>query len=150
MSMLSEEELAEAVEVVCMTVFDMPVTTSLHTDLRVDECLEASIDISGAWEGRVQVRASQRFLRLAASRIFLKTVDEVDHQDCVDTIAELTNMLGGTVKCMLPESCSLGLPMMVLRDQFANADDEWHCFDYDQLPLAVAVMGTSTGERHAA
>ncbi len=150
MSILSVEELAEAVDVVCMTVFDMPVSEGLRLDMLADDCMDARIDISGAWQGSVQVRASQKFLRLAASRIFLKEIDEVDRQDCIDTITELTNMLGGTVKCMLPELCSLGLPMIIVRDQHATSDNEWHYFDCDHQPMAVAVVGNTARESQAA
>ncbi len=150
MSILSVSELTEAVDVVCLTVFDMPVSASLRLELLADECMEARIDITGAWQGSVQVRASQKFLRLAASRVFLKEIDEVDRQDCIDTIAEMTNMLGGSVKCMLPESCSLGLPMIVIRDQDAIQDDQWHYFDCAHQPMAVAVVEATTAEREAA
>ncbi len=150
MNILNVEELTEAVDVVCLTVFDMPVSVSLRFDMLADECLDARIDISGAWQGSVQVRASEKFLRLAASRVFLKDIDKVDRQDCIDTITEMTNMLGGTVKCMLPESCTLGLPMIVMRDQDAASEEEWHYFDCDQKPLAVAVVGTIARESQAA
>ncbi len=150
MSILSVEELAEVVDVVCLTVFDMPVSAGLRLDMLADECMEARIDISGAWQGSVQVRASQKFLRLAASRVFLKEIDEVDRQDCIDTITEMTNMLGGTVKCMLPESCALGLPMIVMRDQDATSDEEWHYFDCDHKPMAVAVVEATARESQAA
>lgn len=150
MTILSAKELTEAVDVVCLTVFDMPVSASLRLELLADECMDARIDISGAWQGSVQVRASQKFLRLAASRVFLKDIDEVDRQDCIDTITELTNMLGGTVKCMLPESCSLGLPMIVIRDQDETAVDEWHYFDCAHQPMAVAVVGATARDYQAA
>ena len=150
MSIISVEELAEAVDVVCMTVFDMSVCAGPRLDMLADESMDARIDISGAWQGSVQVRASQKFLRLAASRIFLKAIDEVDRQDCIDTITEMTNMLGGTVKCMLPESCSLGLPMIVMHDQHSIDGDDWYYFDCDQQPMAVAVVGTTARESQAA
>lgn len=150
MSILSSNDLTEAVETVCLTVFDMPVSASLRLELLADECMDARIDISGAWQGSVHVKASQKFLRLAASRVFLKDIDEVDRQDCIDTITEMTNMLGGTVKCMLPEPCNLGLPMIVIRDQDANTDDEWHYFDCAQQPMAVAIIGATSRECQAA
>ena len=150
MNILNVEELTECVDVVCLTVFDMPVSVGLRFDMLADDCLDARIDISGAWQGSVQVRASQKFLRLAASRVFLKDIDKVDRQDCIDTITEMTNMLGGSIKCMLPEPCTLGLPMIVRPDQNPASDVEWHYFDYDQQPLAVAVVGTIARESQAA
>ena len=150
MSILSANELTEAVDTVCLTVFDMPVSASFRMELLADECMDARIEISGAWPGSVQVRASQKFLRLAASRVFLKDIDEVDRQDCIDTITEMTNMLGGTVKCMLPEPCSLGLPMIVMHDRDAITDDNWHYFDCAHQPMAIAVVGATSRERQAA
>lgn len=150
MSILSANELTEVVDTVCLTVFDMPVSASVRLELLADECMDARIDISGAWQGSVQVRASQKFLRLAASRVFLKDIDEVDRQDCIDTITEMTNMLGGTVKCMLPEPCTLGLPMIVIREQETIMNDEWHYFDCAHQPMAVAVVGATSRECQAA
>ncbi|ASJ70400.1 chemotaxis protein CheX [Granulosicoccus antarcticus] len=150
MKTLSEEELADAIDVVCMTVFEMPVSIGLPEQIEGDECMDAGIQISGAWHGRVQVRASVKFLSRAASHIFLKDVSEVDRQDCIDIISEFTNMLGGSIKCMLPESCNLGLPMVCMQDIETSPDVKWHYFNCGKQAIAVAMLEATTGQSAAA
>lgn len=149
MNILSEEELNEIVDVVCMTVMDMPVVPGGESALHASEYMSASIAISGAWNGVVKVRVSEDLLTRAASDIFSIGEDEVQSQDRIDTITELTNMLGGTVKCMLPESCDLALPEIISNDRKGREQHEWAYFNCDAMPLAVAVIDASAGVKAA-
>jgi len=149
MNVLSEEELNEIVDVVCMTVLDMPVHPGGKSKLQSGEYLTASIGISGAWNGVVKVRASLDLLARAASDIFDIPIDEVQSNDRTDTITELTNMLGGTVKCMLPESCDLALPEIVRDDRKGRVKHDWVYFSCEDMPLAVAVIDAVAGARAA-
>ncbi|MGQ7847806.1 chemotaxis protein CheX [Granulosicoccus sp. 3-233] len=149
MTILSEEELNEIVDVVCMTVLDLPVHPGGRSALHSGQYLTASIGISGAWNGVVKVRVSLELLTRAASDIFSIPVDDVDSRDLVDTITELTNMLGGTVKCMLPESCDLALPEILPSEKRTRGQHEWVYFSCESMPLAVAVMESASGVRAA-
>lgn len=149
MNILSEEELNEIVDVVCMTVLDLPVHPGGRVVLQSGQYLTASIGISGAWNGVVKVRVSLDLLTRAAADIFNIPVDEVESRDRVDTITELTNMLGGTVKCMLPESCDLDLPQIVPPEKKGREQHEWTYFSCEAMPLAVAVIDSASGTRAA-
>ncbi len=149
MNMLSEEELNEIVDVVCMTVLDLPVHPGGRAVLQSGQYLTASIGISGAWNGLVKVRVSLDLLNRAASDIFDITVDSVEHQDRIDTITELTNMLGGTVKCMLPETCDLALPEIIPPEKKARDQHEWAYFSCEDMPLAVAVIDSASSSKAA-
>ena len=140
MSVLSEEELSEIVEVVWMTVLELPVSEGHATELLASECITAGIVISGAWQGSVKVRASQEFMSLAASRMFSIPIEDVEQEDRIDTLTELTNMLGGTVKCLLPETCDLALPSITQGEYEDPAGHEWLHFVCEEHPLAVAVI----------
>lgn len=145
MNMLSEEELNEIVDVVCMTVLDMPVHPGGQDALQAGEYLTASIAISGGWSGVVKVRASIGLLNHAAAHVFSIGAEEVEPRDRIDTITELTNMLGGTVKCMLPANCDLALPEIVPGEKKGRERHEWTYFRCDTLPLAVAVVDSVSG-----
>lgn len=149
MNILSEEELNEIVDVVCMTVLEMPVTPGGPSELMAGEYMTACIGISGAWNGVVKVRVSLDLLTLAASQIFSIDKTTVESRDRTDTITELTNMLGGTVKCMLPESCDLALPEIIPYDKKAREQHEWAYFNCDSMPLAVAVIDPRAGQKAA-
>lgn len=152
MSVLSVEELKEIVEVVWMTVLELPVETGLAAEIDKTEYLTASVAISGAWQGSIQLKTTRDFLTRAASRVFMKDREEIELQDRVDTVTELTNMIGGTIKSLLPETCDLSLP--VLLTQHSAAADEsgvnWVHFISDGSPLAIAIVENSADEPVAA
>lgn len=149
MNILSEEELNEIVDVVCMTVLDMPVEPGDQASLQASEFQTARICITGAWNGWVKVRVSVGLLTKAAARVFSIDEDQVESRDRVDTLTELTNMLGGTVKCMLPETCSLSLPEMLPDGRKGRKQHEWTYFECESLPLAVAVIEDARKARAA-
>ena len=57
--------------------------------------------------------------------------------DLRDTLQELTNMLGGTVKSALPEPCELSLPQLTDESDPALP---WNHFRCHGEPLRVAVV----------
>jgi len=71
------------------------------------------VQISGAWDGAVTVQCSARAARHAAQIMFGLTDDNVSVSDLQDALGELTNMTGGNIKALLPETCYLGLPVVV-------------------------------------
>lgn len=145
MSVLSEDQLQEIVEVVWMTALELPITPGGDDELDNGACLTADINITGAWQGNVSIRASSQFLTNAASMMFSCTLSEVSDTDRADTLTELTNMLGGTVKCLLPEICDLSLPKIRHDSDNEASDDEWVCFYCEDSTLAVAITETDAG-----
>ena len=149
MSTIGWGELQEIVEVVWMTVLDLPVEEGFEPDLAPCNTVTAKINISGAWHGHVLVKASEQFLSCAAALMFSTAEGEVNDTDRADTLTELTNMLGGTVKCLLPETCDLSLPVVVQEEPDVS-DDSWAYFLCGDHPLAVAVVEAIGDARQAA
>jgi chemotaxis protein CheX len=71
------------------------------------------VQISGAWDGAITVQCSARAARQAAQIMFGLTDEDVSLSDLQDTLGELTNMTAGNIKALLPETCYLGLPVVV-------------------------------------
>ena len=71
------------------------------------------VQISGAWDGAVTVQCSARAARHAARTMFGLTEEDVSLADLQDALGELTNMTGGNIKALLPQTCYLGLPVVV-------------------------------------
>lgn len=79
--------------------------------------LAGSIDIDGAWRGGVTLTCPRGLAQLIARVIFgLDAADapEPTPTQMADALAELTNMTGGNLKALLPESCVLSLPQVSL------------------------------------
>ncbi len=68
------------------------------------------IQIAGDWEGAVTLFCPETLVRKATSAMFEMPVEEVGNEEMQDTLGELTNMLAGTIKNMLPENCLISLP----------------------------------------
>ena len=71
------------------------------------------VQISGAWDGAVTVQCSAKAARHAARTMFGLSDEDVSLSDLQDALGELTNMTGGNIKALLPETCYLGLPVVV-------------------------------------
>ena len=139
MSVISVEELHEIVEVVWMTALELPVSLGNEDEHAIGDSITADITIAGAWQGSVLLRASEQFLSHAASLMFNCQLEETTDLDRRDTLTELTNMLGGTVKCLLPETCALSLPTILIDDSAASSDHNWVNFSCEGKSLSVAV-----------
>jgi len=154
MNMISVEELEKIVDGVWMTVLELPVIASDIPSVDTMEYLTSSIRISGAWHGTIQLKATREFFTLAAAKVFMKDASEVNSQDHIDVATELTNILGGTVKTLLPEVCDLSLPALVKErpDEpvMLESDSSWVHFISDGHPLAVAIVEDSVGIHEAA
>jgi len=72
----------------------------------------AGIHISGAWNGSVLVTCSTTFAHATAAAMLDVPVGELSEDDLSDAIGEIANMIGGSVKAVLPEPSVLSLPMV--------------------------------------
>jgi chemotaxis protein CheX len=69
-----------------------------------------SVSVTGSWRGHVLVTCSDTAARNAAATLMGMELDEVADEHIVDALGELANIVGGNVKGLLPEVCSLSLP----------------------------------------
>lgn len=83
----------------------LPAVLDPHADF-----LTGRVEISGAWNGVVLLHGSSQLTRSAASLIFANGMLEVTPQDLMDAMYELTNIIGGNIKSLLPEPSHLSLP----------------------------------------
>jgi len=68
------------------------------------------IQIAGAWTGAVIVYTSARLANEAASKMLAIPAEKIEEEDIQDALAELTNMVGGNIKSLVPGPSLLGLP----------------------------------------
>lgn len=74
----------------------------------------ATVAISGAWHGRVQLCFSPPAARRAAAALLGfeegEEGEEVGEGDVADAVGELANIIGGSVKSLMPQPTALSLP----------------------------------------
>lgn len=74
----------------------------------------ACVHVTGEWEGSVIVQASPRLSRDATAAMFDMPVDEVGDDEMADALGEVANIIGGSIKGLMPGSCRLSLPTVTL------------------------------------
>lgn len=110
-----EEDLMTIASMVWDSFFGSPVTESreaLDQLRRPAPTYTGMVTISGAWEGAVVVRCAKDLAFSVSESMFGMQRGEATDDDVRDAIGEITNMVGGNVKALLPEPSKLGLPMV--------------------------------------
>lgn len=74
----------------------------------------AAVQISGAFTGAVICSSTRAFAVFCATQMLAVEPDKVDDEALTDAIGEIANMIGGSVKALLPEPSALSLPLVSL------------------------------------
>ncbi|HEY6924317.1 MAG TPA: chemotaxis protein CheX [Steroidobacteraceae bacterium] len=115
---LRRSDLCEIVDAVVTTMLrssavPMPEGTSSAT-LPASDIWSGHIKISGAFSGVIVLTCTRQFAHHAARALFNESSPK--DEDATDALAELTNVTGGNVKClmsnMVSSTCQLALPQV--------------------------------------
>jgi chemotaxis protein CheX len=68
------------------------------------------VHVSGAWEGSVFLQVPAELGRSAAETMFMAGPGELSDDEVCDGLGELTNMVGGNIKSLLPAPSTLSIP----------------------------------------
>jgi chemotaxis protein CheX len=70
------------------------------------------VRVTDAWFGAVVLELTPSLAREVAATMFDTKPDVVTDAEIVDALGELTNMIGGNIKSLLPAPSQLSLPMV--------------------------------------
>jgi chemotaxis protein CheX len=107
----SEDEVASIVESVWQTALNAPAHRVAEIPAGRTRTLTGCVNIIGAWEGQVVLQLPVDMARSAAA--LMRLGDEPTMEDMQDAAGELSNMVGGNVKALLPQPSRLSLPSVV-------------------------------------
>ena len=110
-----EQEILEITEATWQSVLGLDIQVrhaSSSPPPNMDGALTGRVSISGAWNGMVLIEGSELLTRSAAGAIFGKEPCDVTEEDQQDSIYELSNIIAGNIKALLPEPCQLSLPVV--------------------------------------
>lgn len=107
------EQMLEYAQTVWTTILGVPLSASPSPDPGAER-YHGRVHISGAWEGTVVLECSGTFARWAASRMFDSADTSFD--EVRDALGELTNMVGGNIKALLPGPSRLSIPEVATGD----------------------------------
>ena len=74
------------------------------------ERITGVVSISGAWQGTVVLDCAHDHAVAAAEAMFAADPGSLSHDEISDALGELTNMVGGNVKSLLPAPSALSIP----------------------------------------
>lgn len=72
--------------------------------------LLGSVNLSGVWKGRIEVRLAERLAYEATAAMLMQPVDTLAETDTLDATREIANMIAGSIKSSLPRPCAMALP----------------------------------------
>jgi len=72
------------------------------------------VTVSGEWRGSVLLACPARLARMAASAMFDRPADALDDREVADALGELTNMVGGNIKSLIPGPSRLSMPAVTV------------------------------------
>ena len=128
--MVSRDEIVEVTENVDHTLLGWglapvakPSGASLSDPRSIRDPLAGRVPIAGEWNGAVLLYTSGRFAKEAASKMLAMPPEKVAAADLEDALLELTNMVGGNIKSLLPGHSVLGLPSVTMRPDVLTCVD---------------------------
>ncbi len=106
-------DVAQIVESVFGTMLGLEVSQGGTPSCPDLNQLTSGVHLTGAWNGALLVDCgAEQACRFAGRLLSMDPPGRVD-DDVRDALAELANMIGGNLKCLLPSGIQLGIPSVV-------------------------------------
>ena len=109
---LSSDDVAQIVQEVWSSMLGLEIDP---VDIEVEKgepSVAGSVGVTGASDCLISLEISEIGARQLAAAMFGLDEDDVSDDDIGDTVGELTNMVGGNIKSLLPEPSTLSLPVV--------------------------------------
>lgn len=108
---ISHQSLAQMVQDVLTTMLELPHQSfDGLPEPNAPNQLMAAVRISGSWQATLQIYACEKLARRIACAMFAQAADVLDDEDVLDAFGEVVNVIGGNVKGMIDQDCTLSLP----------------------------------------
>jgi chemotaxis protein CheX len=96
-----------------MAVLDMPLVL-VEGGTASPRGATACVHVTGEWEGSVVLEASSQLAIDGTATMFDLPPDLIGDEEVADALGELANIVGGSIKGLIPGSCRLSLPTVTL------------------------------------
>ena len=112
---IGTHEIHEVVRSIWETVlgWDIQPSSPSEPSRKDPGCKTGFVQIAGAWEGAIVCISSESLVRRAGGVMFGMNPDALTVELLHDALGELTNMVGGNLKALLPGPSFLCLPAVV-------------------------------------
>jgi chemotaxis protein CheX len=112
---LTEEALGQLVEYIWASILGvepLPVSPP-ETSGTGNEYLTGCVQITGEWVGAVTLNCPEGLARMASSIMLEADQENITVDEVQDALGELTNIIAGNLKSLLPGSNHLSMPAVV-------------------------------------
>ena len=113
-----EEEIRQFVTDIWSTFLNMKVSPT-ETPFKPKgngNTLAGCVQITGEWQGSVTLYAPKELGKKVAATMYGLDETDADNKQIQDVIGEITNVLAGNIKLILPAPCSISLPCVAITD----------------------------------
>jgi chemotaxis protein CheX len=117
---LQESKIRESIETVWQSMLGLAVGNApkqIERQRRPD-VMTGCVQITGNWQGAVTLDCSPVLAHKIAGIMFGVDPGDTTLEQTLDAIGELTNIIGGNVKALLPGPCHLSLPVVTEGSDF--------------------------------
>ncbi len=138
---ISHQSLAQMVQDVLTTMLELPQQSfdRLPETVAADQ-LMAAVRISGSWQATLQIYAPEKLARRIACAMFAQATDVLDDEDVLDAFGEVVNVIGGNVKGMIDQDCTLSLPCVGVAQPDPTSTSLTIMYDVCGAPLTVELI----------
>jgi chemotaxis protein CheX len=150
MMQVSNDDINTIVTEIWSSMLGLDVGPNGHSTTDPDTLrVAASVQITGAWNGAVEMQFTTDLARVLAEAMLGIPAHEASDEDVADVVGELANMAGGNLKTLAEGTCALSLPTVTegrnLKTAYPGAtiiaDVGFECAG---SPFKVAVVAAKT------
>lgn len=109
---LSSDDVAQIVQEVFSSMLGLDIEPVEGAVTSVGAAVAGSVGVSGATDCLISLEMQEEAALRVAAAMFGLEVPELSDDDIADAVGELTNMVGGNIKSLLPEPSMLSLPVV--------------------------------------
>ena len=109
---LSSDDVAQIIQEVWSSMLGIDVEPVDMTRPETNDAVAGSVGVTGATDCLISMEMGGPGARRFAATMFGMSDEEASDDDIADGIGELTNMVGGNIKSLLPEPSTLSLPVV--------------------------------------
>ena len=109
---LSSDDVAQIVQEVFSSMLGLDIEPAEIEIENAGAAVAGSVGVSGATDCLISMEMQEEAARAVAGAMFGLEAPDVSDDDIADAVGELTNMVGGNIKSLLPEPSTLSLPVV--------------------------------------
>jgi len=115
--MINPEEIVQIVESIWFSILDLAIQVDGAGNERIaaagSRTFTGCVQFTGDFEGATTLDCTDEIARRVAAVMFEADPESLSTEEIQDALGELTNMIGGNIKPLLPGTSRLSLPSVV-------------------------------------